>query len=360
MKKTLALLMALLMVLSLGACGQKATTPAASTEPAAAPEAAPAEAPAEEAKESVEPITVRFAHGIPEGEKSLWIVENWMQQVEEKSDGRIKFDYYPGSQLGSQEEMIEQLDNGAIDIMVQEPTIFQSRVPELGIFYSGYIAKDYDHYGRILYGDAGKLVKEAFKAQTNCELLGYCFNGAHIIVSKKPVNSLAEAKGLIVRAPNAQSYLDCFELLGMAPTPMSFSEMYTALQTGVVEAVQCPAQSLYAGGYHLLAPYTIVTRHIYACMVLVTNSDFYAKLPADIQKLMVDVWESLQDEMNKIMVDSEQEVLDAMVADGSTICYIEDVEDAIPAFKDYWYSQAEKLGGTSKDVLDAILACRDA
>ncbi|MDY3868020.1 MAG: TRAP transporter substrate-binding protein [Pyramidobacter sp.] len=354
MKKTLALILCLAIVAGcLAGCGGNSSAPAAVENPG--------EATSEEAAvtfETMDPVVIRFGHGLGEGEVGLWIVENWMAQVEEKSAGKITFEYYPGGQLGTLVEHIEQLELGSIDAIFTETSLWESYVPEVGMISAPFIIDSYDHCAAVIYGEAGALVEKSMQERTHSMILGWAFNGARVMACTEDFDSLDNCGGIIMRSPESQVYIDTFELMGMNPTPLAFSEVYTAIQTGVVQGYECPAQSIYATGTYSIAPYIVKTRHMYSYNTLDINQKFWNSLPECAQVLLKETWDELKGEMNQIVMDDENNKYDLMAADGATINEFVRTDAFNEKCAAYWAEKAASIGGYAEDVYAAIEVAR--
>lgn len=360
MKKLLATVLCLIMVLALCACGSTASAPAASEAPSAAEPAAPAEGEAaSEATgwEDVEPITISFAHANAITETNNIMVDNWMNAVIEASGGKISFDYYPGGQLGTYVEIIEQVDTGAVDMSITDLSLFESYVPEFGIMYSPFIIDSYDHAEAVCYGEAGDLIKSYVASDTNTYLLGFIMNGKRIVDTTVAINSVEDCKGVVIRVPEAQVYSDTFNLIGMSPTPMSLTDTYTAIQTGTVQGFECPAQAIYNGGYHTIAPYIWKSGHMYSFQGYTANQAFWDGLPEIARTTMLQCWEDLQDEYNEMLIADEDNIYAKMVEEGCTITEV-DRQVLLDLCSDYWQTKAESIGDRAVDFLNAINAAR--
>ncbi|MDD4074929.1 MAG: TRAP transporter substrate-binding protein [Eubacteriales bacterium] len=303
---------------------------------------------------SMEPIKIKYAHAIPEGELMNYIIEDWMAAVTERSGGRITFDYYPAGQLGTFVEIIEQVDLGAVDMSSGEPSLYEPWCPEVSMLYAPLICDGYDHLGRCIYGKPGALIAEAMSEKNNTYILRWVYSGARVIASVRPLRTLADMKDLIIRSPESQVYIDTFTLLGMSPTPMAMSDMYKAIQQGVVEACECPAQALYEGGYHTITGNICKTRHMYALGTLSANEAFWDGLPEAARTLMLDAWDELDDGFNQRVQASEDDYYAKFQAEGTMVTEFEDR----PAFKEiaepYWSEKAASIGGKATEILDAI------
>lgn len=356
MKKLFALLLCLLMVFALCACGQSAA-PAATQAPAEAPAAEAQPAESGSTWDDVEPIVISFAHANAVTETNNIQVENWMKAVEEASEGKITFDYYPGGQLGTYVEIIEQVDTGAVDMSITDLSLFESYVPEFGVLYSPFIIDSYDHAEAVCYGEAGDMIKSYVASDTNTYLLGFIMNGKRIVDTTVPINSIEDCKGVILRVPEAQVYSDTFNLIGMSPTPMSLTDTYTAMQTGTVQGFECPAQAIYNGGYHLIAPYIWKSGHMYSFQGYTANQAFWDGLPEIARTTMIQCWEDLQDSYNEMLIADEDNIYAKMVDEGCTITEV-DRQALLDLCSGYWQTKAEKIGDRAVEFLNAINAAR--
>lgn len=303
---------------------------------------------------NMEPITIKYAHAIPKGELMNYIIEDWMALVTERSNGKITFDYYPAGKLGTFVEIIEQVGLGAVDMSSGEPSLYEPWCPEVSMLYAPLICDGYEHLGKCIYGKPGQLISKAMSEKNNTYILDWVFSGARVIASTKPLRTLDDMKGLVIRSPESQVYIDTFTLLGMFPTPMSMSEMYNAIQIGVVEACECPAQALYEGNYHKITGNICKTRHMYALGTLSANEKFWDSLPKEARNLMLDTWNELKHEFNAKVQASEDEYYEKFKADGTTVTEFEDRVAFREIAKPYWQQKADSIGGNANEILEEI------
>lgn len=345
MKRFIALMLCLLMVFALCACGAEDDK----------------DQPQGEAITSwddvAETIVISYAHANATTETNNIMVERWMDAVKEASGGKIEFDYYPGGQLGTYVEIIEQIDTGALDMSITDMSLFESYCPEFGILYAPFVIDSYEHAENVAYGEAGDLIKQYLADDTNTYLLGMIMNGKRIVDTTVAINSLEDCKGVVLRTPEAQVYTDTFNMLGMSPTPMSLTDTYTGIQTGVVQGFECPAQAIYNGGYHLIAPYIWKSGHMYSFQGWTANQNFWDNLPQVARDTMVKCWEDLQDEYNEMLIADEDNVYASMIEDGCTITEV-DRQSLIDLCSGYWQEKAESIGDRAVAFLEAINAAR--
>ena len=304
--------------------------------------------------DSMLPVEIKYAHAIAEGELMNYLIEDWMAAVTERSKGKITFDYYPAGQLGSFVEIIEQVDLGAVDMSSGEPSLYEPWCPEVSMLYAPLICDGYEHLGRCIYGRPGELIAQAMSEKNNTYILDWVYSGARVIASTRPLRTLGDMQGLTIRSPESQVYIDTFTLLGMSPTPMSMGEMYAALQHGVVEACECPAQALYEGGYHKITGNICKTRHMYALGTLSANEEFWDGLPEAARELMLDTWDELKGGNNERVIASEDEYYAKFEAEGTLVTEFEDREAFKEIAEPYWSEKAASIGDRATEILDAI------
>lgn len=354
MKKYLALFLAFAMLFSLTACGGSAKE----TPSAAAPSAPNAADSADFDWDTWEGVTIIYAHANATSETNNIMVENWMNAVKEGSHDKIKFDYYPGGQLGTYVEIIEQVDTGAVNMSISDMSLFEPYCPEFGILYSPFIIDSYDHAKAVAYDGPIAKLQGYLAEDTNTYWLGTIMNGKRIVATNVPINSVEDCKGVILRVPEAQVYTDTFNLLDMSPTPMSLTDTYTGIQTGVVNGFECPAQAIYNGGYHVIAPYIWKSGHMYSFQGWTANQKFWDSLPQEARDLMVDTWNSLQGDYNDMLIADEDVVYQKMLDEGCTIVEFEDRQQLIDRCSGYWSEKAESIGPRAQEFLEAINSVR--
>lgn len=353
MKKLLAFLLALCMILALCACGSKTETPAA----APATEA-PAEAPAEFSWSAMEPITIKFAHGYAGGELAVELVDEWMALVTEKSEGAIQWDYYPGGSMGTITELIEQTDLGAIDCTVTDTSQLENFCSEYAILFYPFLMQSYEHQQAVLSSDIMDKFGAALSQVSNLHVVGYYVNGVRNMCTKMKITNLDDCKGVILRVPEIQVYKDVATLLGMAPTVVSYSEVYTAMSTGVCEGMECPNNSIYPGGFHDVGPYILKSGHMYSSCALEFNADVWSSYPVEVQNLLKECFDSLTAAHAEKVIAADDEYYRLYAEDGATVSDWDDPNEPASVCEEYWQTSAEKLGGEAVEIVNEIIALR--
>lgn len=207
--------------------------------------------------------------------------------------GKYKIVVYGSSQLGGDKEMLQKLKLGTID-MVEPSTVMGSVADIYGVFEMPYLVKDRKHMQRIekeLYWSKfePELAKKGYKTLALWEN-GY----RHITNNKHPINTPADLAGIKLRVPNSKWRVNMFKAYGANPSPMKFSEVFTALQTGVMDGQENPLAQIASGKFYEVQKYLSLTGHVYSPAYLIVSATHFAKLPADVRKILEDTAKETQ------------------------------------------------------------------
>ncbi len=206
--------------------------------------------------------------------------------VNKKSAGRIKAVANFGAELGSQAEQVEMARTGSLEMVVSAPgTGPGTWVPQLMMFEFPFLFTDNDHYLRVLKGLEGE-VSTLVKPYGFIATAGQSMGSRHML-TKKPVTKLEDLANLKMRGPNAV-YISMFKSLGAAGTTMDWNEIYTALQTGVIDGMEASPSMINSMKFQDVAKNLTITDHIIACVYYFFNEKWYNSLPQDLQKIVMD------------------------------------------------------------------------
>ena len=209
-------------------------------------------------------------------------------QVEKLSEGRIKVELYPNAQLGGDRELCEGVQMGTIQMALPASSAlagFDKRVQVLDL---PYLFTSRKTAFEALDGELEQKLR-SYLQKKGFEVLGYQENGMrHVTNSKRPVKSPADLKGLKIRTMENPMHIAFFKELGANPTPMSWGELYTALQQGTVDAQENPYAMIDDGKFYEVQKYVSETGHVFSYEILIANKKFMDKLPSDLREVVVD------------------------------------------------------------------------
>ena len=336
MKKVLAMILSLAMVLSLAACGGSDSS--ASTDDGAATE------------ESTEVITLRASSSTAPTHPYNVGLEKFAELVAERTNGQIKVDIFPSAQLGDERANIEDLQMGTLDIAVSSTGPLGNFVEDFLILDLPYLFSDYEHAHAVLDGEVG----EGLKAQlTDLGIVGGAFweNGfRHMTNSKLPINTPADCAGLKLRCMENQAHIAAFSALGMDPTPMAWSEVFTALQQGVIDGQENPIAVIYSNAVYEAQAHLAITNHVYSAAMILFSQATMDKLTAEQQQILLDAAQECASYERSLCEDGEAEQIAEMESKGLQVTYpeIAPFQDALSGV----YAQfAEQFG---QENIDAI------
>ncbi len=207
------------------------------------------------------PIVLRLAETHPKGYPTEMADEEFARLVNVRSNGRIVIEVYPGSQLGEEKAVIEQVQFGAIDLTRVSISPLASFVPKLNAFQMPYLYRDPDHMWKVLKGDIGKELLGSLEPFGFIGLGWFDGGSRSFYNSKKPVRTPADLKGMKIRVQESELMLDLVRSFGAVPTPMPYGEVYSGLQTGVIDGAENNAPSYYSASHFEVAKFYTLDEH---------------------------------------------------------------------------------------------------
>jgi TRAP-type transport system periplasmic protein len=210
------------------------------------------------------------------------------EYLKEESGGRIELTIHHSGSLSSNErELLEMAQSGSVDFSMGATTYVLGWAPSFKIFDLPYLFDSVDHFDRVVFGEVGEILAEEC-ADDGVVLLGQIIPGFRsIFTGKKEIKSYDDLKGLKIRSMESPVYVEMFKRLGMLPTPMPSSELYTALQTGVVDAGENDPASVVSWGWIDVIKYYMMDRHTLSSNVLVMSKARFDALDPDMQDAVV-------------------------------------------------------------------------
>ena len=267
-------------------------------------------------------------------------MESAKQAIEERSDGELKIKIFPYSQLGSDEDVVEQIRNGAnIGILVDAGRLSEYQ-PELGILSAPYLVDDYTQYDAITESDLYQNWVESLADNSGLRLMNYnWFQGAREMLTTEPVETPEDLQGVRVRTINSPVWVKTIEAMGATPTPLPWSEVYSALQLGSIDGAE--AQLTAADGQSLqeVIKHVALTHHIQLMSGIVISEQFYQSLPDELRTLLAEELKAAGAEASQATVDALANVRQRMVNEGVTFTEVD-----IELFRERVNGVYEELG----------------
>lgn len=231
-------------------------------------------------------ITLRSSDTHPEGYPTVAAVEYMGDLLEERSGGRLCIEVYHSAQLGQEADTIEQTQLGVIDLNRVSLGPFNNIIEETKVFSLPFIFRSTDHMHRVVDGEIGDEVLAAF-GNHNLVGLAYFDGGSRSFYnSERPIRSIEDMAGLSFRVMQSDVFVDMVNALGANATPMPFGEVYSAIQTGVIDGAENNWPSYESTGHFEVAGYYTLNQHLIVPEVLVMSQASWNRLSADDQALI--------------------------------------------------------------------------
>jgi tripartite ATP-independent transporter DctP family solute receptor len=247
--------------------------------------------------------------------------------VKERSGGRITVEIYHSKQLGEEKAVIEQVQLGAIDFTRVSVSVMASFVRDLDALQLPYLYRDADHMWKVLRGPIGA---ELFQKLEASNFVGMCWydGGSRNFYTKKPVKTVTDLKGMKIRVQQSPLMVGMVEGLGAVATPLDYGQVYSALQTGVVDGAENNWPSYLTTSHFEVAPYFITDEHTRVPEIMVASKRVFDRLPkADQELLKKAAWDSMPYQI-KLWKDYELVAEKAVRDKGSIITEVSPEEKA--------------------------------
>jgi tripartite ATP-independent transporter DctP family solute receptor len=208
-------------------------------------------------------------------------------KILEESGGKVEFRLFPGNQLGGSTDMLSQLRSGALETMTLSGNILSTLLKPTSLFGVGYAFPDYKHVWAAMDGEVGNYLRGVIEKGGLHALDKMFDNGFRQITSSThPINTPEDLKGFKIRVPVSPQWTSLFKSLGAAPTSINFNEVYSALQTKIVDGQENALQLIELAKLYEVQKYASITNHMWDGFFFLVNGKVWAKLPANLQEIV--------------------------------------------------------------------------
>lgn len=271
--------------------------------------------------ESSRVTTLKLAHGLDINHPVHQGMEYMGELVREKSGGRMNIEIYPSGQLGSERQCLELLQIGSLGMTKVSASVMENFAPNLKVFSLPYIFRDKAHAFAVLDGPIGKdlLVQSD---QFWLRGLTYFDAGYRSFYTKnKPINAPSDLKGLKIRVQESQTSMNMIRAMGGSPTPISWGELYTALQQGVVDGAENNPPSFYLSRHYEVCKYYTLNEHTSVPDILVIGTVAWNRLTPQEQQWLQEAADEATDYQRKLWAEAEAEALTEVKKAGVEVTY---------------------------------------
>lgn len=351
MKKGIALVLALAMVLLAGLAGCSSGSSDTPATEAPATEAPATEAPAEPA----EAIHIQFGHDNLPGEPLTEAAVYWADKLNEVSGGTMVLDVYDSSSLGSKNDLLDQMMAGDPVMVVGDGGFAADYgVPDMGITMGPYLFSNWDQVDKLVNSDLWSELKGQL-AGAGMTVVGDNWQyGARSTMAKSKLETPADFEGLKIRVPGNTVQVEGMEALGASPVGMGLSEVYSALQQGTIDAVENPLSTLLANHFDEVCKYALLDRHVYQIQFVVIGTDFFNSLTEEQQQWLVETGTEAGKYQNQLMQEAEAANIQEMKDRGVEVAEVSDFDAFAEAAKSF-YTDSTTSQAWSDGLYDRVV-----
>ena len=275
------------------------------------------------------------------------------EQAEQRSGGRLTVDVKHSGQLGSHRDYMEQMRMGSLQAAEVNVAVLSAFDSKFMAFDLPYISKSVAHLQGVLDGGMAKVFGESLEKATGVKIVGWMIRSPrNMYISTRPVVTAADFAGMKVRIMESPVMTRTFTLLGAVPVPLAATERYMALQTRVVDAAENSTALVVAQKEYEVTKYLSRTEHFISPNIIAFDSKFLGKLPADLQKVVLDVGVEAGRFATKLDTESEGTAFEDLKKFGMTVNDCPDkssfIEKVTPIYAEY----RDRIGG---DIIDAFM-----
>ncbi|SFO89933.1 TRAP transporter substrate-binding protein [Salibacterium halotolerans] len=266
--------------------------------------------------------TLRLGH--IQNEEHAWHLgsKRFAKLVEEKTNGSVEVDLYPSSTLGSDRDLVEGMQIGSVDFALVAGVLSNFH-PEYAILELPYLFENNEHLRNFLYGEGGENLQADMLEQTGVRGLEFFIRSPRLLTANKRVETPEDLSGVKIRVPNIEASVEGWDAMGANPTPMNFSEVYSSLQTGVIDAQENPASFITNAKLQEVQDYLMMTEHVYGYVQLLMSDKTYEKLTVSEQKAVEEAALEARKYQNELVSKQQEEAMQTMREAGMEIVEVD-------------------------------------
>jgi tripartite ATP-independent transporter DctP family solute receptor len=302
------------------------------------------------------PVVIRVAETQPLTSAMTMHISKYGEMLKEKTKGRITVQVFPGAMLGPSPTVAQQMQLGAIDQFRADPALlFDFGVKSMQVMGLPYIFTSMDHAHKVAYGPVGqRLLDDISNSDVKLVGIGYMIEAPrHMFLRNKKVIKLSDAKGLKIRVPENKLFLETMAAFGISGTPVSMGEVYSALQTGVVDGAENSLDTFNVNKFHEVCKYITLTGHIFGYYPVTFSKLNWQKLSADDQALIKSTWKEASLLYDKYAAQKYDETVATIKKNGVEILNVDNPKEWQDAVVDLQGRFAKGFEGLLKEIKDA-------
>ncbi len=299
-------------------------------------------------------LILRYAEVNAEKDERAQASMKFAERIKERTNGRIEIQVFPGAQLGDNKQVFQNLQLGAIDMTNSVPAQYKTMgvdIPYVKVLGIPFLFRDEEHAVNVMHGEFGEQLKNDVAAGNGkVIILDYFVAGSRSFFANKPVRTLEDFKGLKIRVQQDEVYMDMVKAFGGSPTPMATSELYSALQTGVVDGAENPVKGYYNNKYYEVSPYYSFSRHMIEPTAITISELTWNKLTDEEKEIFKTTAAEVTADFQKTLKEKEAVQIEELKRANVELIEIQDYDKWVEAAKPL----EEKYGAGFEDTIKMI------
>ncbi|SHN09690.1 TRAP transporter substrate-binding protein [Roseibium suaedae] len=275
-------------------------------------------------------VTLKLGH--PANEQNTWHLASvkFAEEVASRTGGRVKVEVYPNETLGKEMDVINGMQLGTADMTITGESL-QNWAPKAALLAIPYAYKSLEDMDAVASGDLGKKIEAEIVDKVGIRPIAYFARGPRNLTSNRPITKPSELDGLKMRVPNVPLFLNVWKSLGASPTPMAFSEVFTSLQNGTIDAQENPLALIKSANFNEVQKYVNKTEHVRSWIYLTISEMSWEKLSAEDQKAVTEAAAAAQAYERELFLKQEGELVSELTGLGMTFVDVDSAAFAAAA-----------------------------
>lgn len=269
------------------------------------------------------PIVIRVGYILATGSDADQGAQKFKELVEKNSNGRIQVQTFPNSQLGGDNDMMNAEQTGSQEMEISGDGPINTFEPQFGALTMPFVFRDAQHMLDVYNGAIGQQLAQALHQDKGVRLAAVWARGPRYLTANKPIKTPADLQGYKLRVPAQTTYVETWKKLGAVPTAMNLSELYTALQQGVVGGQENPLDLIDTSSFYQVQKYLMDTDHVYGPYLVTMSDKFYNSLPDDLKKVVDDALKQATTYEINVSAQGQQKFLDDLQKKGMTLVHVD-------------------------------------
>jgi TRAP-type transport system periplasmic protein len=299
-----------------------------------------------------EVVKLKVGHTLADTSHYQKGMEKFQELIKEKSDGTIELEVFPNGSLGGERDMIEGLNVGSVDMVLTSTGPMSGFAKEVTVVDLPFLFESEEHAHKVLDGEIGDNLRSQVEETMGVKTLAWWENGfRNITTGKQAVEKPEDLKGIKIRTMENDIHMDSFSAMGAQPTPMSFTELFTALQQGVIDGEENPVPVIMTSRFYEVQDHLTMTRHFYNPSLILMSSSKFDSLTDDQKKALEEAAVESGQYERQVVQDMEEQYLSELKEKGMQVIETPDLEPFKKAVEPV-YEKYESVFG--KDLIEKI------